>query len=138
AVLGAVSASPIFPIGVARRAEPSLGVHVDWATLSLGVLVLGIVVLGIAFVAALRATGDSALARDSVARHRASRAIAATAGVGLAPTVRHGLRMAFESGRGKNAVPVRSAFAGAELGVLALTAVLVFASSLDHLVATPR
>lgn len=138
AVLGAVSASPIFPIGVARRAEPSLGLHVDWATLTLGVVALGIIVLGIALVAALRITGESTLARDSVARPRTSRVIAATAGVALAPTIRQGLRMAFESGSRKNAVPVRSTFAGAALGVLGVTAVLVFASSLDHLVATPR
>ena len=138
AVLGAVSASPIFPIGVARRAEPSLGIHGDWTTLTLGVVALGIIVLGIAFVAALRITGESNLARDSVARHRTSKVIAATAGVALAPTIRHGLRMAFESGSRKNAVPVRSTFAGAALGVLGVTAVLVFASSLDHLVATPR
>ena len=34
-------------------------------------------------------------------------------------------------------MPIRSAYLGAILGVLGVTAVLVFASSLDHLVATP-
>src|SRR5262249_40397638 len=34
--------------------------------------------------------------------------------------------------------PVRSAFLGAVIGVLGVAAVLVFASSVDHLAATPR
>jgi hypothetical protein len=138
AVIGAVLLSPIFPIGVARRAEPSLGVDVDCATLSLGVLAVGIAVLGIGLGIALRATGKSALARDAGSRRRRSAVMVATAGLGLAPTVRQGLRFAFETENGKRAVPVRSAVAGAALGVLGVTAVLVFASSLDHLVATPR
>jgi hypothetical protein len=46
--------------------------------------------------------------------------------------------MALESGRGDTAVPVRSAFFGAVVGVLGVIAVFTFASSLDHLVATPR
>jgi hypothetical protein len=46
--------------------------------------------------------------------------------------------MALEPGKGKTAVPVRSAHIGATFGVLGLVAVLVFATSLDHLVATPR
>jgi hypothetical protein len=46
--------------------------------------------------------------------------------------------MALEPGRGRTAVPVRSAIFGATLGVAALTASLVFASSLGHLLATPR
>ena len=46
--------------------------------------------------------------------------------------------MALEVGKGRRAVPVRSAFVGSVVGVLGVTAVLVFASSLSHLVATPR
>jgi hypothetical protein len=48
------------------------------------------------------------------------------------------MRLAFDPGRGKTAVPVRSAFFGAIAGIVGLTAVLVFASSLRHLDATPR
>ena len=46
--------------------------------------------------------------------------------------------MALEPGRGPTAVPVRSALLGTILGILGITAVLVFGSSLDHLAATPR
>jgi len=45
--------------------------------------------------------------------------------------------MALEPGRGRTAVPVRTAFVGAALGVLGVTAVLVFSASVDHLAATP-
>jgi hypothetical protein len=46
--------------------------------------------------------------------------------------------MALQPGRGRTAVPVRSAIFGATLGVAALTASLVFAASLGHLLDTPR
>jgi hypothetical protein len=46
--------------------------------------------------------------------------------------------MALQPGRGRTAVPVRSAIFGATLGVAALSASLVFAASLGHLLNTPR
>ena len=46
--------------------------------------------------------------------------------------------MALEPGHGRTAVPVRSAYLGAVFGVLGVIAVLVFASSLNQLVVTPR
>src|SRR6185437_8041549 len=48
-----------------------------------------------------------------------------------------GMRMAFEPGRGRAAVPVRTALAGTALAVGAVAAALVFAASLLGLVATP-
>jgi hypothetical protein len=45
--------------------------------------------------------------------------------------------MALEPGRGRTMVPVRSAMFGAVFGVVGVVAVVMFASSLDHLVATP-
>ena len=56
AVLGAVAASPLFPLGVARRADPSVGVHADWGVLALGAAVVAAFVLAIALLAAYRAT----------------------------------------------------------------------------------
>jgi hypothetical protein len=46
--------------------------------------------------------------------------------------------MAVEPGRGRTAIPLRSAYLGAVVGVAGLTAVLLFASSVQHLAATPR
>src|SRR5207249_5115384 len=68
--------------------------------------------------------------------HRTVAEIAAR--IGLRPPATNGLRMAFEPGHGASAVPVRSAFLGAVLGVVGLTAMLVFASSLGHLDSSPR
>src|SRR5213078_1281055 len=54
------------------------------------------------------------------------------------PAAAIGVRMALQPGRGRAAVPVRSAIFGATLGVAALTASLVLAASLGHLLDTPR
>src|SRR5438552_13324434 len=56
----------------------------------------------------------------------------------MRPAATNGLRMALLAGRGESSVPVRSAFTGAAFGVAGITAVLVFAAGLSHLVATPR
>ena len=137
-VLGALVASPLLPVGVARRADPNLGFHADWLVLALGVMTVATVVLVIASLAALRSTRSSALDATSGTRGRTSRVVETAAQAGLVPTATNGLRMAVEPGRGRRAVPVRSAYLGAVFGVLGVTAVLVFTSSLDHLVATPR
>jgi hypothetical protein len=52
-------------------------------------------------------------------------------------TAAAGVRLALEPGRGRTAVPVRSALAGTALSVLAVTAALTFAANLLHLVNTP-
>ena len=49
-----------------------------------------------------------------------------------------GVRMAFEPGRGRTAVPVRSALAGSVIAVAAVVAAGVFGASLVGLVGTPR
>jgi len=49
-----------------------------------------------------------------------------------------GVRMAFEPGHGRAAVPVRSALAGTIVAVTSVVATLVFGASLIHLVSTPR
>ena len=135
AVVAALTASGLFPIGVARIAEPDPGVRVDWPVLTLGFVAVVTVVLVTAFVATVRNTQAVTAEADAPISRRTA-GIAAQAG--LAPTVTNGLRMALERGRGRTAVPVRSAFVGAVLGVFGVTAVFVFASSLNHLVTTPR
>jgi putative ABC transport system permease protein len=138
AVAGAVGASPLLPVGVARRADPDPGFHIDWVVAALGAVAVVTVVVVIALIAALRSTRRSGLDATTGARRRAPRVVETAARVGLAPTTTNGLRMALDPGRGRTAVPVRSAYLGAVFGVLGVTAVLVFAASLDHLVATPK
>jgi hypothetical protein len=48
-----------------------------------------------------------------------------------------GIRLALHRGAGRTAVPVRSAVASAAVGVAALSAAIVFAASLSHLLASP-
>jgi len=138
AALGAIAASPLFPIGVGRRADPDLGLHLDWLVLGVGVVAIAAAVTAIAFVAARRSTRGSSFELEAGARRRTSKIVETAARTGLAPTATSGLRMALEPGRGKNAVPVRSAYLGAIFGVVGLTAVLMFASNVDRLVSTPR
>ena len=63
----AVAASPLFPFGVARRADPTVGLHADWLVLAVGVVAVVLVVLATAFVVARRATRWSAGRASSVA-----------------------------------------------------------------------
>src|SRR5205807_3719409 len=53
------------------------------------------------------------------------------------PSATAGVRMAFEPGRGRTAVPVRTTMFGAALSLFALAAALSFGSSLNRLVTTP-
>src|SRR5205823_14497453 len=58
--------------------------------------------------------------------------------VGLRPPATTGIRLALDRGRGRSAVPVRSALAGATFGIVGVVAVGVFAASVSTLVDTPR
>ena len=136
--LGAVAISPLFPIGLARRADPDAGLHVDWTVLALAIPLTAVVVLLIALLASVRSTRRSSFERVPHAYRRTSTVVEQAAAAGLRPTATNGLRMAIQSGRGETAVPVRSAFAGAVFGVAGVTAAIVFAASLTHLVSTPR
>jgi hypothetical protein len=138
AVILAVLASPLAPIGLARQAEVDPGLSVDVAVLSLGGLGVLVAVPARAAVAAWwvtratagRAGGDRTPGRSSQVVERVARA-------GATPSAVTGIRMALESGRGDTAAPARAAVVGAATAVVAVIASLTFAASLDHLVASP-
>jgi ABC-type lipoprotein release transport system permease subunit len=130
----AVALSPLTPIGLARIAEPDPGVAIDLPVLVLGVLgVLLLTPLCSAFAAwrAARLVGaaepGAVPSNLALAAGRASRS----------PVAAIGIRMALEPGRGRSAVPVRSAIFGAALAVGALLASMLFWASLRHLLETP-
>jgi ABC-type antimicrobial peptide transport system permease subunit len=139
AVLIAVAASGLMPIGPARLAEPDPGVQVNVAILGLGLVALAVLpVLAIAPVAWRVARTDASQHAGPPEPAPPSRLTRALARLGGAPTAAIGAQMAFEPGRGRAAVPVRSAMTGTVIAVAAVVAALVFGASLVRLVDTPR
>src|SRR5215470_913011 len=140
AVVVAIAASPLMPIGPARFAEPSPGVEINLAILGAGfVLIAGVpllVMVPAALRAANRAGGALGLAEPAAPAHSSRLSPA----LGLAGSVpgNLGVRMAFEPGHGRTAVPVRSALVGATVAVAAVAAAMVFGASFLALVGTPH
>jgi hypothetical protein len=135
----AVLASPLTPIGVARRAEPDPGPVVNLAGLGVGVVATLAAVAALAAVPAWRLAGARPEAADAAARAGAASGLAARAArAGLPPSSVAGLRMALERGRGATAVPVGTTLVGVAAGIVALAAAVTFTASLDHLLGTPR
>jgi hypothetical protein len=136
----AVAASPLMPIGSARLADPAPGVEVNLAILAGGAAAIALLPLVILAPAALRvvgrAMGPLGVAEPDVPARPARLLIALTRS-GPAP-IGIGVRMAFEPGRGRTAVPVRSALAGSAIAVAAVVAAAVFGASLIGLVGTPH
>ena len=123
------------PIGLARRAEISPGFEFDAAAMLGGAAVLALLLAGRAALAAPRAarTGARAAAADRPRAGLAGR----LAGGGLSPAAASGIRLAFETGRGRAAVPVRAAIAGMAAALAAVLAALVFGSSVSHVIGDP-
>jgi hypothetical protein len=138
AVVIAIAGSPLMPIGPARLADPAPGISVDPLVLGAGfaaIVLLPLVILApVAWRAATRATGPAGApgvsGRPSVLGAALSRWGSVAGGLGV--------RMAFEPGRGRTAVPVRSALAGTVVAVGAVAGAMVFGASLVALVSTPH
>ncbi|MEP7201283.1 MAG: ABC transporter permease [Ilumatobacteraceae bacterium] len=121
----AIAISPLFPIGLARRAEPSPGVDADWVVLSLGVLATLLVVLG---AGALVSSGRKRAQSDRQGRlaraFSASRPVPATAG-----------RFLLDGGR-MSAV-ARTTLTAAVLGVAMIASAATVIRSQDYLITRP-
>jgi FtsX-like permease family len=137
AAVVAVALSPLAPIGPASQVDPAPGLAFDWTVLGLGiavlVLVLGTLTVGLAYANAARrrrSHGADAVERPSAVVNAALRS-------GLPVTAVTGLRFALERGRGRTAVPVRSALVGSVLAVVVVVTTLTFASGLHTLVSRP-
>jgi ABC-type antimicrobial peptide transport system permease subunit len=140
AVAVAVAASPLMPIGPARLAEPHPGIEVNLAVLAAGFALIAVlplaVLMPVAWRAAARAGGPLGVAEPT--------APAWLSRLGLVPGLAGsvpasaGVRMAFEPGHGRTAVPVRSALAETTMAIAAIVAALVFGTSLIALVSTPH
>jgi hypothetical protein len=133
AVLGAVAAIPassLFPVGLARRAEPDPGVRVDVPVLLVGV-VAAIILLaaGIGVLAAWRVRQQADPGRSGRVSWW-SRSIGALGGPPAAVT---GVSLA----AGTPGRPGRVAMVGTLISVLGVLAALVFSASVDRLNADP-
>ena len=138
-VVIAVAASPLMPIGPARLAEPDPGVHVNLAVLGIGlVAVAALPVLVIVPAAWYAARAGSRRGAGLPAPAAQSWLGTAVGLLGGAPAAAIGVRMALEPGRGRRAVPVRSALTSTAVAIAAVVAALVFGASLGRLVTTPR
>jgi ABC-type lipoprotein release transport system permease subunit len=136
AVALAIALSPLTPIGPARTAEPFPGFAVDGFVLVLGVLAIVLVAAALAAIPAWRAARAGNAAHDEASRPSAL--IGACARASFPPPVVAGVRLATEPGKGRTAVPVRTTIVGGALAIAMVVAAVVFATSLDHLVSTPR
>ncbi len=115
AVLFAIGFSRSFPVGLARRFDPDLGLHADVKVLIPGALVVAVLVVAGAAIACLRATSvrlQSATVRRSPYRRRllTSAPMSVSLGVG----------MALDSGKGERALPVRPAITGTIAAIIGI------------------
>jgi FtsX-like permease family len=136
----AVAASPLMPIGAARLAEPDPGVSADWPVLAAGAVIIVVLLAARTLWPAWRLASVRGTAEREAAAGPARRSWLAgwLAGAGAPVTMTTGAMLATEPGRGRTAVPVRTALAGTTLSVLAVTAAFTFGASLLHLVHSPR
>jgi ABC-type lipoprotein release transport system permease subunit len=126
--------TPLTPLGLARTIEPHRGLLMDGVVLAIG----GAAVLGSVLLLSIAPAWKAArVERQHEQASRPSRIAGGLAAAGSPATLVSGAQLAFQRGRGRTAVPVRSSLAGATIGVAALVAALVFGSSLIHLTRSP-
>ena len=134
AVVIAVAASPLGPVGIVRVVDPHPGLSADPALLGLGFL--AIVAVGLV-IAAIPAWRWSRSVRDESTPRR-TRLGGALASIGGSVAAVMGVRFALERQAGRAGVPVRATLLAAVTAVALVTTTVVFSGSLDHLVTTPR
>jgi FtsX-like permease family len=133
----AVALSQFAPTGAVRRVYPNRGIAFDWTVLGFGIAVLVVALALVATAMAIRNTPHRVARRSKLIRARRSAAARIATGSGLSTAAATGIRFALEPGRGKNAVPVRSAILGAALATIVIVGSLTFGASLRTLVSRP-
>ncbi|MET0665705.1 MAG: FtsX-like permease family protein [Acidimicrobiales bacterium] len=127
---GSILVSPVFPIGLAGEVEAEQGLRVDGWVVVGGTLALIVVVVGLVTWRSWRQPAGA------VDRHSPfAAAVGSRLGRRAVPLI--GARLALDPGRGRRAVPVRSAVAGIAIGVFGIVGVGVVADSLRTLVDEP-
>jgi hypothetical protein len=137
AVLFAIAASPVFPVGLAATAEPHPGLDADWLVLGLGLLGVVLAAVSCAAWPAWRTAATASRKPASIPARGRPASSAITRGV-QPVSAAMGIRLALRRGAGQTALPVPTTIAAAAIGVTALTAAMVFSASLGTLLSTPR
>jgi ABC-type lipoprotein release transport system permease subunit len=132
AIVVAIAASPIMPIGIARQAEPHPGIAVDAFVIGLGVAVIVLFVTAVTVVA-----GQLARSRRR-ARTTSATLANAIARADVSPSFVSGTNLALTRGSGASAVPVLSSLISVVLAVALIVGALTFAAGISHLRTTPR
>jgi FtsX-like permease family len=133
-VISAFLASPLFPLGTAKLAEPAPGYSADWVVFGPALALAALLAAG---GAAAGAWFGLAAARRAVSPRRSTVARAA-ARWGLPVPVMIGTRFALERGHGRTSVPVRPALVGAVVGVLGVVASFTFSHGVSDVVSHPE
>ena len=130
-----VAASPLLPIGIARRAEPTPGVYLDSLVLFGGSGALAAAFVAVSALLAIRAVRGTALVGHS--RVPGSRLSSAIARWGASPSLVIGTRFALDAGPTPNRSPVRAAVVAGVVAIAGVLAVAVVATSVSTLADHP-
>jgi hypothetical protein len=127
-----VALSPLLPLGLSRRADPDIGLHLSFVVVGLGVLATLVVgALVVAFVA------RQWLQRPAELPSQASPVIAGLAGLGVRPVPLTGIQFALDRGSNSRRLPTHAMIAIGVLTVAVVSAAVVTRASLDGLVHDP-
>ena len=130
AVAVAVALSPRFPIGLGRRVDPDVGLHLDLTAVGAGAVLLGAVLASAVAAAAWRATSRAARLEIPTP----SLIVAGLARLGAPLVAVTGARLALERGRGHRSLPTRPAVLATVAGVLGVVGALTLASGIGDAV----
>jgi FtsX-like permease family len=130
--------SPLAPVGRARDLEPDPGFHFDPTVLVAGAAVVFTAVLLLGLVGTARAVGGAAPTERAGQPRRRGVVTSALARAGFPPPAVAGAGMALQRGPRAAGVPVRATLVAVIAAVGVTGAALTFASSLQHLLDTPR
>jgi ABC-type lipoprotein release transport system permease subunit len=133
----AVLLSPLLPRGVAARADPDVGFHLDLVVVATGVIVTFAIGSIAALVAAARWASRSATSASTASSGTISPIASVTERLGLRPAAAMGSRFALEPGRGPRRSPVIPMLVGSTAAVTVVVGALVITSSLTGLLETP-
>jgi ABC-type lipoprotein release transport system permease subunit len=130
----AIALSPLFPLQMARRADPDAGVHADVTVLIVGAFIVFLIVAASAWASARSWSRTASVAMST---NDVSRITKLARDLRLAPAPTIGSGFALERGLGERRAPVIPALAGAVAAIGVIVGALVLSSSLDGLLSSP-